>query len=109
MSEIELLTNDIQPIISEIGEVLTDARSAAVVAVNTTLLESYWKIGEILVRYEQKTQARASYGANTLTSMAKILSEKYGKGFSRSNLQYRGQEYQCLQRLPIPESHSPFR
>ena len=81
MSEKELQVGDIQPIVFEIGEVLTEARSAAVASVNTTLLDAYWKIGQILVRYEQNNQARATYGTKLLAGMAKLLSQKYGKGF----------------------------
>ena len=93
MSEKELQVGDIQPIVFEIGEVLTEARSAAVASVNTTLLDAYWKIGQILVRYEQNNQARATYGTKLLAGMAKLLSQKYGKGFSVSNLQFMRRFY----------------
>ena len=36
---------------------------------------------------EQKHESRAEYGKQTLKTLSKALSEEYGKGFSRSNLQ----------------------
>lgn len=55
--------------------------------VNSELLISYWKIGEIIVRYEQNENIRASYGEQTLKQLSKALTNEFGKGFSRSNLQ----------------------
>ena len=51
------------------------------------MIVSYWKIGEIIVRYEQNENIRAKYGEQTLKQMSKILTNEFGKGFSRSNLQ----------------------
>ncbi|WP_242849019.1 DUF1016 N-terminal domain-containing protein [Robinsoniella sp. KNHs210] len=50
------------------------------------MLSTYWKIGEIFVRYEQNDQIRAAYGENTLKQLSKSLSKEFGKGFSRSNI-----------------------
>jgi len=51
------------------------------------LLSTYWNIGEIIVKYEQKNNDRAEYGKQTLKEISKTLTEEFGKGFSRSNLQ----------------------
>lgn len=42
---------------------------------------------------EQKHESRAEYGKQTLKTLSKALSEEYGKGFSRSNLQNMRQFY----------------
>lgn len=52
-----------------------------------------WKIGEIIVRYEQNDQIRAVYGEKTLKQLSKTLTQELGKGFSRSNLQNMRQFY----------------
>ena len=77
----------IPPIIHEIREVLDEARKNVAREVNNELIVSYWKIGEIIVRYEQNENIRAKYGEQTLKQMSKILTNEFGKGFSRSNLQ----------------------
>jgi predicted nuclease of restriction endonuclease-like (RecB) superfamily len=45
------------------------------------------------VEDEQKHESRAEYGKQTLKTLSKALSEEYGKGFSRSNLQNMRQFY----------------
>lgn len=55
--------------------------------VNTELLATYWHIGRIIVEYEQKNEIRAEYGKQTLKELSKVLTDEFGKGFSRSNLQ----------------------
>ena len=77
----------ITPIIHEIREILDEARKNVAREVNNELIISYWKIGEIIVRYEQNKNIRAKYGEQTLKQMSKILTNEFGKGFSRSNLQ----------------------
>lgn len=77
----------ITPIIHEIREILDEARKNVAREVNNELIVSYWKIGEIIVRYEQNENIRAQYGEQTLKQMSKILTNELGKGFSRSNLQ----------------------
>ena len=39
------------------------------------------------MRYEQNDKVRAAYGDKTLKQLSKTLTEEFGKGFSRSNLQ----------------------
>ena len=74
-------------VISEIKTLLDASRQQVATQVNQQLLSTYWKIGEIIVRYEQNDQIRAVYGEKTLQQLSKSLSKEFGKGFSRSNLQ----------------------
>lgn len=55
--------------------------------VNNELIVAYWKIGEIIVCYEQNDSIQATYGEQTLKQLSKTLTAEFGKGFSRSNLQ----------------------
>lgn len=73
--------------ITEIKDLLEQSRSRVAVRVNEELLVTYWKIGEIIVKYEQNDNVRAAYGTQTLKELAKSLTREFGKGFSRSNLQ----------------------
>lgn len=82
------MSNDLtNPVINEIKSILDTARQNAVRNINNELLTAYWKIGEIIVRYEQNDNVRAVYGDKTLKHLSKILTTEFGKGFSRSNLQ----------------------
>lgn len=99
-----LPATDITPVVSEIKSVLESARCNVARQVNNELLQSYWKIGEIIVRYEQNDNVRAVYGDRTLKELSKILTKELGKGFSRSNVYNMRQFYlsykksrQCLE------------
>lgn len=79
--------NFMNPLVKEIYEILEDARNNVAREVNSELIVSYWKIGEIIVRYEQNDNIRAVYGEQTLKQLSKELTKEFGKGFSRTNLQ----------------------
>jgi len=78
---------EMSPLLQEIKTVLAASRENVARQVNNELLMTYWKIGEIIVRYEQDDHIRAAYGEQTLKQMSKMLSQELGKGYSRSNLQ----------------------
>lgn len=71
----------------EIRELLINARQRVAVQVNTELLSTYWNVGRIIVEHEQENRERADYGKQTLKQLSKELTQEFGKGFSRSNLQ----------------------
>ena len=77
-----------QELIKNIGSVYNKAKTNAVSAINVEMLNAYWKIGKYIVEYEQKGKLKAEYGKQLIVNLSKDLSAKYGKGFSRSNLQY---------------------
>ena len=80
-------TQVLAPAVSEIRSLLEASRKNVAQQVNQELLSTYWKIGEIIVRYEQNDSVRAAYGEKTLPQFSKVLTKELGKGFSRSNLQ----------------------
>ena len=106
------MKNDVmKPVINEVKEVLEKARSNVAITVNRELLVSYWKIGEIIVRYEQNEQIRAAYGTKTLKQLARELSKEFGKGFSVSNLQFMRRfysEYSIQQTASVKLSWSHY-
>ena len=82
---------------NEIRELLLNARQRVAVQVNTELLSTYWNIGKVIVEHEQKNNARADYGKQTLKELSKELTKEFGKGFSVSNLQFMRRFYQSYQ------------
>jgi predicted nuclease of restriction endonuclease-like (RecB) superfamily len=56
-------------------------------------VETYWKIGQYIVEYEQGGSEKAEYGKRLLEQLSKDLSLLHGKGFSRSNMQRMKQFY----------------
>ena len=76
-----------ESVVFEIKELLNKSRNTVAMQVNSELLATYWKIGEIIVKYEQNEHIRAAYGEKTLIQLSKTLTRELGRGFSRSNLQ----------------------
>lgn len=62
-------------------------------AINTIMLNAYWKIGERIVNEEQGGKFRADYGSATLKELSQHLTFELGKGFSPRNLQNYRQFY----------------
>jgi len=57
------------------------------VVVNTTLTETYFHIGRLIVEYEQQGSNRAVYAKETLINLSAKLTKALGKGFSVDNLE----------------------
>ena len=72
---------------SGIVDVLDTARQAAVRSVNALMTASYWEIGRRIVKAEQQGKRRARYGEQLIERLASDLTERFGRGFSRQNLQ----------------------
>lgn len=86
-----------------ISELIDRGRKQAVTQINTILVATYWSMGERIVKYEQKGEARAGYGEVLLQRLGKDLSARYGKGFSERNLNLMRQFYLTY---PIPQTVS---
>jgi len=82
----KISTTKYTELIDNIGSTLQRAKENAVKAVNNELVKANWKIGQYIVEYEQHGKEKADYGSALLTSLAKDLKIKYGKGFSKSNI-----------------------
>ena len=57
------------------------------VIANTTLTETYFHIGRLIVEYEQQGSNRAAYAKERLINLSAKLSVALGKGFSVDNLE----------------------
>ena len=73
---------------SQIAELLQQSRQKVAIQVNTTLVVTYWNIGRLIVEDEQNSSQRAEYGKQVLKVLSKRLTQNFGKGFSRANLQW---------------------
>lgn len=81
-----LTQSNYERLIDSIGILLQQARHQAFQQVNSILIKTYWEIGRHIVLYEQESKERAEYGSELLDRISRDLKERYGKGFSRSNV-----------------------
>ena len=70
-----------------ITDLLDDARRRSAQAVNSILTAAYWEVGRRIVQHEQKGEVRAEYGIALVERLSEDLKARYGRGFSRQNLQ----------------------
>lgn len=80
-------------LVDGISEVLETARHASTQAVNSIITATYWEIGHRIVQFEQKGLERAEYGEAVIENLSTDLTAKFGRGFSRQNLQQMRQFY----------------
>lgn len=67
MSQVVSIQNeDTRQLVSQIGQLINEARRQVSVQVNSQLLVTYWHIGQLIVEHEQKSSLRAEYGKQTL-------------------------------------------
>ena len=79
--------------INEIKKILKNARQKAYTAINSAMVEAYWKIGRRIVEEEQSGRERAEYGKEILQNLSKELTEEFGKGYSYRTLREIRQFY----------------
>ncbi len=76
-----------QDIYTKIKETLLQSRKQACNAVNFAMVQTYWKIGRIIVEHEQNGNLRADYGKRVLQDVSERLQQEFGASFSVQNLQ----------------------
>lgn len=89
-----------QTLLSQISSAYTAGKVSAIQAVNVQLLETYWRIGQHVVEFEQGGSTKAAYGKALLKQLAKDLTLLHGKGFSRSNLYMMRQFFILYPKFP---------
>lgn len=65
--------------------IIEQARAVAFKAVNDTLIKRNWLLG-MRIQHEVLKDQRAEYGEQVIKSLAKELSQRYGEGFTKTNL-----------------------
>lgn len=71
----------------EIENVVNQNKNKMIYQINNTLIGTYFTIGKIIIENEQNGNIRAEYGKEILLKLSKKLKDKFGNGFSRTNLQ----------------------
>lgn len=97
-----LSTNFLQ----QVCNLLDDARKNVKTAVNLSMVYTYYNIGRMITEEEQKGNDRAEYGKYVLKELSLHLVEKFGKGFSVTNLKQMRQFYMIYSKDQIGQTLS---
>ena len=86
-------TREYGSLVGDITKLLEHSRRASARSINAIMTATYWEIGRRIVEFEQKGEKRAEYGKAIIERLSSDLSSKFGRGFSRQNLQQMRQFY----------------
>lgn len=83
-----------QQFVTDIRQIINDARTNAVRSVDFCRVQMYWHLGKRILEEEQQGKARADYGTYLIRNLAKAIEPEYGSGFGvrqleRARLFYR--------------------
>ncbi|MBD5088688.1 MAG: DUF1016 domain-containing protein [Clostridiales bacterium] len=79
---------DIEKLCLDTVNLVEYARSIATQQVNIVQLLTYYSIGKWIVDVQQKGESRAKYGSQVIKKLSDRLQKEFGKGFSKTNLEY---------------------
>jgi hypothetical protein len=80
-----------------IKEILEGARIKLYRTANQEMLQAYWNVGKEIVEEEIKGKERAEYGNYIINNLSARLTQAFGKGFTKSNLNYMRRFYQTFE------------
>jgi predicted nuclease of restriction endonuclease-like (RecB) superfamily len=70
----------------DVAECIEEARRAAARSINAVMTATYWLVGRYIVEAEQSGRTKAAYGKEIVSRLANDLTDRFGRGFGRSNL-----------------------
>jgi predicted nuclease of restriction endonuclease-like (RecB) superfamily len=74
-------------LLSGMVSLIEEARRFSARTVNAIITATYWEMGRRIIENEQSGDRRAGYGQALLKKLSADLTRKFGRGFSRQNLQ----------------------
>lgn len=80
---------------TQISLILKEAKTKVATTVNTTMVQTYWHIGKLIVD-AQGGLAKAKYGDGLIDNISRRLTAEFGRGFKRSNLRDMRKFYQTF-------------
>ena len=63
----------------QIKELMENARKQVSVTINNILVQTYWKLGKIIIEDEQENSERAEYGKRLLKRIVKKIDKRVWK------------------------------
>lgn len=90
------VTSDLK-LYNSIKDLILEAQSQIVRNVNSVMVQTYFQIGRHIAEDKLKGKERADYAEKTIRQLSIDLTNEFGKGYSKSNLEYMRQFYSIYQ------------
>ena len=94
-----------QQLLTDIRQIIAEARRQVQRNVNITMVQSYWLVGKRIIEEEQEGKSRAKYATDALTHISIELTKEFGQGFSVTNLKQMRRFYTTypIRQMPSDE------
>lgn len=99
--------NKYTKLVSEIRQLVEQARQNISRKINTELLITYWSVGKLIALREKDENIDEKSSRQLILELSKELNLHVGKGFSRSNLFAMRQFYLLYKLVQTPSGHQP--
>ena len=84
MNKIQNKTNSF---VAQIKQLIKDAQIGVSKSVNAIMVQTYFELGRRIVEQEQEGKDQADYGGFIIDRLSHELTNEFGKGFSKRNLE----------------------
>jgi len=88
MAKKNIPVTNIERLYNQVKQIIEEARNTVYRTANFEMVQSYWRVGQLIIEEEQNGKQRADYGKALLKDLSKRLFNDYGKGFDESNLRH---------------------
>lgn len=105
--DINIQNTSVGTLVNDVCTIIEHGRKQAYSAVNTAMIETYWKIGKRIVEEEQQGNERAEYGEQLINKLSKQLLNYYGSSFSPRYLRAFRKFYIVFPKFEIWKSRFP--
>jgi predicted nuclease of restriction endonuclease-like (RecB) superfamily len=83
-----MMDSKARELLAQVRVLISTARGAAVRGFNRLQVITNFEIGRLIVESEQSGKRRAEYGKQLIEAISEKLVAEFGRGFSKSNLEY---------------------
>ena len=103
-SSLEVSNRAANALLEGLRDLIREARQRVARTVNDAQVQTYWRIGQHIVEFEQEGEARAQYGKGLLQRLGAGLTAEFGRGFEATNLRHMRAFYRAF---PIRDALRP--
>ena len=84
---------DYDAFLYDVSALLEVARKASARSVNAIMTLTYWELGRRIFEFQQGAEDRAEYGKFLIKQLSADLTQRFGRGFSKANIEYMRRFY----------------
>lgn len=84
---------NVENLYNKISILLENSRKNLRKTVNILMVSTYFEVGRLIVEEEQNGEERAKYGKYIIENLSQKLTNEYGRGFSKRNIEYMRKFY----------------